>query len=181
MRLSPPSQVRSVITGKNRFPVTIRQIQVSNHEVQPTRGLCLCNGRVAGRQETWKATGVAIEGDVVPHPTWGQTTRHRQANRLAHIPADVHEFAARKRRRCEGGAGVAASRFGPNHHGRLRPGDDAGQAQSPGESGRDAAGHREVELKNYCVPAVSPAKNGVSSKSFILLASPTGFEPVLPP
>ena len=28
MRLSPLSQVRSVITGKNRFPVTIRQIQV---------------------------------------------------------------------------------------------------------------------------------------------------------
>jgi hypothetical protein len=26
MRLSPLSQVRSVITGKNRFPVTIRQI-----------------------------------------------------------------------------------------------------------------------------------------------------------
>ena len=29
MRLSPLSQVRSAITGKNRFPVTIRQIQVS--------------------------------------------------------------------------------------------------------------------------------------------------------
>jgi hypothetical protein len=28
MRLSPLSQVRSAITGKNRFPVTIRQIQV---------------------------------------------------------------------------------------------------------------------------------------------------------
>ena len=28
MRLSPRSQVRSAITGKNRFPVTIRQIQV---------------------------------------------------------------------------------------------------------------------------------------------------------
>ena len=27
MRLSPLSQVRSAITGKNRFPVTIRQIQ----------------------------------------------------------------------------------------------------------------------------------------------------------
>jgi hypothetical protein len=26
MRLSPLSQVRSAITGKNRFPVTIRQI-----------------------------------------------------------------------------------------------------------------------------------------------------------
>jgi hypothetical protein len=45
-----------------------------------------------------------------------------------------------------------------------------------------AKGHREeVELKNYCVPCVSLAKNGVSGKSFILLASPTGFEPVLPP
>ena len=30
MRLSPLSQVRSAITGKNRFPVTIRQIQVSH-------------------------------------------------------------------------------------------------------------------------------------------------------
>ena len=29
MRLSPLSQVRSAITGKNRFPVTIRQIQVT--------------------------------------------------------------------------------------------------------------------------------------------------------
>ena len=29
MRLSPLSQVRSAITGKNLFPVTIRQIQVS--------------------------------------------------------------------------------------------------------------------------------------------------------
>ena len=29
MRLSPLSQVRSAITGKNRFPVTIRQIQAS--------------------------------------------------------------------------------------------------------------------------------------------------------
>jgi hypothetical protein len=28
MRLSPLSQVRSAITGKNRFRVTIRQIQV---------------------------------------------------------------------------------------------------------------------------------------------------------
>ena len=28
MRLSPLSQVRSAIAGKNRFPVTIRQIQV---------------------------------------------------------------------------------------------------------------------------------------------------------
>jgi len=28
----------------------------------------------------------------------------------------------------------------------------------------------EVALKNYCVPCVSPAKNGVSGKSFILLA-----------
>jgi hypothetical protein len=28
MRLSPLSQVRSAITGKNRFPVTIRQIHV---------------------------------------------------------------------------------------------------------------------------------------------------------
>jgi hypothetical protein len=64
----------------------------------------------------------------------------------------------------------------------LNPQADSGQAQSPGQSGRDAAGHREeVELKNYCVPCVSPAKNGVSSKFFILLASPTGFEPVLPP
>jgi hypothetical protein len=27
MRLSPLSQVRSAITGKNQFPVTIRQIQ----------------------------------------------------------------------------------------------------------------------------------------------------------
>jgi hydrophobe/amphiphile efflux-1 (HAE1) family protein len=157
-------------------------VVVSNHEIQPTRGLRLCNGRCAGRQETWKATGVAIEGDVVPHPTGGQRARHRQANRLAHIPADVHDFAARKRRRREGGAGVAPSRFGPNHHGRLRPGDDASQAQSPGKSGRDAAGHREeVELTTYCVPCVSPRKNGVSDKSFGLLASPTGFEPVLPP
>jgi hypothetical protein len=98
----------------------------------------------------------------------------RSVRSPTNVPADVHDFAARKRRRPEGGAGVAASRFGPNHHGRLRPGDDAGQAQSPGESGCDAAGHREeVELKNYCVPCVSPVKNGVSSKSFILLASPT--------
>ena len=67
---------------------------------------------------------VAIEGDVVAHPTGGQTARHRQANRLAHIPADVHEFAARKRRRREGGAGVAASRLGQDHHGRLRASDD---------------------------------------------------------
>jgi hypothetical protein len=29
MRLSPLSQVRSAITGKNRFPVTIRQIQLA--------------------------------------------------------------------------------------------------------------------------------------------------------
>ena len=28
MRLSPLSQVRSVITGKNRFPVTIRQVHL---------------------------------------------------------------------------------------------------------------------------------------------------------
>jgi hypothetical protein len=40
---------------------------------------------------------------------------------------------------------------------------------------------RKGELKNYFVPFVSPRKNGVSSKSFGLLASPTGFEPVLPP
>ena len=32
MRLSPLSQVRSAITGKNRFPVTIRQIQVADDE-----------------------------------------------------------------------------------------------------------------------------------------------------
>jgi integrase len=31
----------------------------------------------------WKATGVAIEGDVVPHPTSGHTARHQQADRLA--------------------------------------------------------------------------------------------------
>ena len=32
MRLSPLSQVRSAITGKNRFPVTIRQIQIYEAE-----------------------------------------------------------------------------------------------------------------------------------------------------
>jgi hypothetical protein len=30
MRLSPLSQVRGTITGKNRFPVTIRQIQATD-------------------------------------------------------------------------------------------------------------------------------------------------------
>ena len=54
--------------------------------------------------------------------------------------------------------------------------------RAQGKVVRDAAGHREeVKLKTYGVPGVSPPKNGVSSKSFILLASPTGFEPVLPP
>jgi hypothetical protein len=34
MRLSPLSQVRSAITGKNRFPVTIRAIQASLYRVE---------------------------------------------------------------------------------------------------------------------------------------------------
>ena len=29
----------------------------------------LCDGRAAGRQETCQATGVAVEGDAVSHPT----------------------------------------------------------------------------------------------------------------
>jgi hypothetical protein len=69
-------------------------LDMTNHKVQPTRGLCLCDRRVAGWHETWKATAVAIEGDVVQHPTGGPTARHRQANWLAHIPADVFDFAA---------------------------------------------------------------------------------------
>jgi hypothetical protein len=43
---------------------------------------------------------------------------------------------------------------------------------------RDTA--KEKKSKNCLVPAVSPRKSGDSSKSFVLLASPTGFEPVLP-
>jgi hypothetical protein len=63
-----------------------------------------------------------------------------------------------------------------NHHGRLRPGDDAGQAQSPGESGRDVAGHREeVELKAYYVPGVSPAKKWGFQKVFCFVGVPDGI------
>ena len=45
---------------------------VSDHEVQPTRGLRLRDECSAGRQETAQATGLVVEGDVVPHPTGGQ-------------------------------------------------------------------------------------------------------------
>jgi hypothetical protein len=37
MRLSPLSQVRSAITGKNRFPVTIRQIQAALYHCRESR------------------------------------------------------------------------------------------------------------------------------------------------
>ena len=46
----------------------------------------------------------------------------------------------------------------------------------------DAAGHKErTDGIRLCVPAVSLRKIWVSDKSLVLLASPTGFEPVLPP
>lgn len=106
----------------------------------PTSGLRLCNRRAPGRQETWKTTGVAVEGDVVLHPTGGQTTWYRQAYRLAHISAHVYDFTARKRRRRKGGAGTATSWLGAYHDGRIRPGGDAGQAPGPRKSRHDATG-----------------------------------------
>ena len=48
MRLSPLSQVRSAITGKNRFPVTIRQIHVlapnNIHRIHCPFCICLPGG-----------------------------------------------------------------------------------------------------------------------------------------
>ena len=52
-----------------------------------------------------------------------------------------------------------------------------------GKSSGDVARHKErrTDELRLCVPAVSPRKNSVRAKCFVLLASPTGFEPVLPP
>jgi hypothetical protein len=66
----------------------------------------------------------------------------------------------------------------------VRPGADAGQAQGAGKSGRDAQGQGKKHGLNgfdVCVHSVSIAENAVIGKCFQMLASPTGFEPVLPP
>ena len=65
-------------------------------------------------------------------------------------------------------------------------GGHAGKAEGARETGGDAVGHKEkgeVRLKVLCprYPGRSRLKNGVSTGHFGLLASPTGFEPVLPP
>jgi len=81
---------------------------VSNHEVQPTRGLRLCNRRAAGRQETWKQPvwlSKVMQYHIQPA---AKTTRYHEEYRLAHVPAHLHNIAARKRRRREGGAGVCS-------------------------------------------------------------------------
>ena len=134
----------------------------------------------AGRKKTWQAAGVVVKGDHLSHPARGQASGNHEAHRLAHVSAYLHDFAARQRRRREGGARAAASRFGEAHPRRLRPSRDGGETQSAGQSGSDATGDEkrgEIGPKS----SVSPAKIGISSKSFRLLASPTGFEPVLPP
>ena|SRR5579862_1103479 len=78
----------------------------------------------------------------------------------------------------KGRAGTFAARLGESHDGCLCPSSNTGKTQSAGKSGGHAApGGSENGMKKV----VSPAKNAVSSKPFGLLASPTGFEPVLPP
>src|SRR5437868_14832191 len=101
-----------------------------------------------------------------------------QEDRVAHVPAHVHHAAPCEWRRRQSGARTTAPRVSEDHDGRLCAGGDACQAQGTGESSGDAAGHRDEEKLKIIV---SPLKIGLSDKSFIWLASPTGFEPVLPP
>jgi len=79
MRLSPLSQVRSAITGKNRFPVTIRQIQ--------ERPLHLAG--MAEPPDTWKSTKAKKTGRALPRSPGNADLA------LCHLPAAVDRRTTR--------------------------------------------------------------------------------------
>ena len=74
-----------------------------------------------------------------------------------------------------GGAGVAAARFGKNHHGRLCAGDDAGEENGPGQSGRDAAGRGQESGLNLLCPRCVPAENRGFRQVFYFVGVPDGI------
>src|SRR6185369_16959739 len=84
----------------------------------------------------------------------------------------------REWREPKGCAGIASSRQSESNHGRLYASRQSAEERSPEQAGED--GHEKDRLI-VTGPNWTIRKAAVLRKFFILLASPTGFEPVLPP
>jgi hypothetical protein len=129
----------------------------------------------------YTATVVVVDHHALLHPAGGQETRHQETCNVAHLPAHLYGPSLCHGGRREGGAGVVATQLVTHHDEHLRASADARETGSTAESGGNGAvGETRTGGQNDGLTAPR-VKQGISAKSFILLASPTGFEPVLSP
>ena len=138
-------------------------------------GICL---------STHKRSATLLAGDaaaVLRHTSF-EACRSDEARFVSHIPAHLWDTTERQRRKPEGRTRTAATREPESHDGRLHAGDQSIEARGaekfgqPGEEGRGFGNQGRLSGSNWIMK-----KTAILRKFFILLASPTGFEPVLPP
>jgi hypothetical protein len=104
---------------------------------------------------------------------------------VAHLPAHLYDASPSQSGGHQSGAGTAAPRFGEGDDGCVCAGADARQAEGAAEGrGDDAAGNAPAGTGGGDVtgPQTGTRRGkGISAKLLRMLASPTGFEPVLSP
>src|SRR6185437_1798988 len=128
--------------------------------------------------DAWQATVLAGHAVAILRQTCPQTGPDYQARELSHVQAHLWNSSEREWREPKGCAGIASSRQSESDHGRLYASCQSAEERSPEQAGED--GHEKDRLI-VTGPNSTIRKAAVLRKFFILLASPTGFEPVLPP
>src|SRR5208337_4283840 len=130
-------------------PVQDRSIAKARANASDSRGrsdavektLCLHQARGLGfcKQALSGPKTVLGSGDLAQiHTSRSATSRNPEAIRMAYVPAQLLDPAAKRGDRVQGDAGVAAAFFVPLNAGRLHAGSNAREARSAG--GRDVAG-----------------------------------------